>query len=104
MRQRVENDTRTALPEDQDASIALPSALFRELSSTTEVGIGFTFYETAVLFPLPEGSPSNLAISGSPVIGALVGGQNFTNLSTPVTIFLRLNQTVCMPSTLFNMT
>ena len=103
MRQRVENDTRTALPEDQDASIALPSALFRELSSTTEVGIGFTFYETAVLFPLPEGSPSNLAI-GSPVIGALVGGQNFTNLSTPVTIFLRLNQTVCMPSTLFNMT
>ena len=101
MRQRVENDTlRTALPEDQNASIALPSALFRQLSNITEVGIGFTFYETAALFPLPEGSPSNITI-GSPVIGALVAGQNFTSLSDPVNISLRLNQTVCIPSALF---
>ena len=84
----------TALPEDQDASIALPASLFRKLN-TMEVGIGFTFYETAALFPLPEGSPSNITI-GSPVIGALVGGQNFTDLSDPVNIFLRLTQTdVC---------
>ena len=94
MSQSVENGTMSALPEGQDASIALPASLFRELN-TTEVGIGFTFYEMAALFLLPEGSPSNITI-GSPVIGALVAGQNFTDLSDPVNIFLRLTQTdVC---------
>ena len=58
------------------------------------VGIGFTFYETAALFPLLEDSPT----IGSPVIGALVvpGRFNFSDLSENVTIFLRLTQTVCM--------
>lgn len=83
------------LPEDQDASISLPSSLFAELQTTTDVGLGFTFYRTAALFPLPEDSPSNLTI-GSSVIGALVGGQSISNLSQPVTIFLRLTQPVCV--------
>ena len=100
MSQRVENGTMSALPEDQDASIALPASLFRELGNIAEVGIGFTFYEMAALFPLPEGSPSNITI-GSSVIGALVAGQNFTNLSDPVNIFLRLTQTdVCQMLTI----
>ena len=92
----VENDTVIALPEDLDASISLPPSLFSKLVpvNTTEVGIGFTFYETAALFPLPEGSPSNLTI-GSPVIGALVGGQSFSDLQDPVIIFLRLTHQVC---------
>ena len=85
----VVNVTTTALQEDQDASISLPPSLFAELGNATEVGVGFTFYETAALFPLPEGSPSNLTV-GSSVIGALVGGQSFSNLRDPVTIFLRL--------------
>ena len=85
----VVNVTTTTLPEDQDASIYLPPSLFAELENATEVGVGFTFYETAALFPLPEGSPSNLTI-GSSVIGALVGSQSFSNLHDPVTIFLRL--------------
>ena len=92
----VENDTVIALPEAQDASISLPPSFFAKLDlmNTTEVGIGFTFYETAALFPLPEGSPSNLTI-GSSVIGALVGGQSFSDLQDPVTIFFRLAHQVC---------
>ena len=87
----VVNVTTTTLPE---ASISLPPSLFAELENATEVGVGFTFYETPALFPLPEGSPSNLTI-GSSVIGALVGGQSFSNLRDPVTIFLRLTLPVC---------
>ena len=55
--------------------------------------MGFTFYELATLFPLPEGSPSDLTI-GSSVIGALVGGQSFSDLQDPVVIFLRLTSQV----------
>ena len=91
----VVNVTTTTLQEDQDASISLPPSLFAELGNATEVGVGFTFYETAALFPLPEGSPSNLTV-GSSVIGALVGGQSFSNLRDPVTIFLRLTLPVCL--------
>ena len=89
----LQNSTITTLPQDQDAAISLPPSLF-QLVNTTEVGIGFTFYETAALFPLPEGSPSNLTV-GSPVIGALVVGQSFSDLQDPVTIFLRLTRQVC---------
>ena len=89
--------TITTLQEDQDAAISLPPSLFADLDlvNTTEVGIGFTFYETAALFPLPEGSPSNLTI-GSSVIGALVGGQSFSDLQDPVIIFLHLTNQVCV--------
>ena len=90
----TENSTIT---ESQDASISIPSSLFAELElvNATKVGMGFTFYETATLFPLPEGSPSNLTI-GSPVIGALVAGQSFSDLQDPVMIFLRLTSQVCI--------
>ena len=93
----VGEGTITTLPEDQDAAISLPPSLFAELDllNTTEVGVGFTFYETVAMFPLPEGSPSNLTI-GSPVIGALVGGQSFSDLQGPVTIFLHLTSQVCV--------
>ena len=98
----VSNDrtatTMTALPVDQDASIILPASLFQR-TTTEVVGIGFTFYETAAFFPLPEDSPFNRTV-GSPVIGALVvpGRFNFSDLSENVTIFLRLTQTVRMPT------
>ena len=93
----VGEGTITTLPEDQDAAISLPPSLFAELDllNTTEVGIGFTFYETAALFPLAEGSPSNLTV-GSSVVGALVGGQSFSGLQVPVTIFLQLTSQVCV--------
>ena len=90
----IRNSTITTLPQDQDAAISLPPSLF-DLVNTTEVGIGFIFYETAALFPLPEGSPSNLTI-GSSVIGALVAGQSFSDLQDPVMIFFCLTRQVCM--------
>ena len=90
----VANDTTTTLPEIQAASIFLPPSLFAKLENTTKVGIGFTFYETAALFPLPDGSPSNLTIA-SAVIGALVAGQSFFNLPEPVNISLHLTIPVC---------
>ena len=96
----VGGGTTTTLPDDQNASIALPQSLFEdlELVNTMTVGIGFTFYiyiyETAALFPLPEGSPSNLTI-GSPVIVAFVASQNVSDLHDP--IIFRLSQPVCMP-------
>ena len=89
--------TMTTLAEDQDVSITLPASLFGRLSTTDAVGIAITFYSTSSLFPLPKDSPSNLTI-GSHVIGALVGGQTFSNLREPITIFFRLIQPVCMLS------
>ena len=81
------------LPEDQDASIALPPSLFMRISGS-EVGIVFTFYETATLFPLPDETCNNLTV-GSAVIGALVAGHSFTDLRDPVIILLRLINQVC---------
>ena len=91
--------TVTTLAEDQDASITLPASLFGGLNTTNVVGIAITFYSSSSLFPFPEDFPSNCTI-GSPVIGALVGGQNFrtSNLSESITISFRLIQPVCMPS------
>ena len=89
--------TTTTLAEDQDVSITLPASLFGRLNTTDAVGMAITFYSTSNLFPLPEDSPSSLTI-GSHVIGALVGGQTFSNLSEPITIFFLLIQPVCMLS------
>ena len=89
--------TMTTLEDDQDVSITLPASLFGRLNTTDVVGIAITFYSNSSLFPLPEDSPSNSTI-GSPVIGALVGGQNFSNLSENITIFFRLTEPVCMLS------
>ena len=90
----TENSTIT---ESQDASISLPPSLFAELElvNTTIVGMGFTFYEMATLFPLPEGSPFDPTI-GSPVIGALVADQSVSDLQDPVVISLRLTSQVCI--------
>ena len=87
----------SSITESQDASISLPPSLFAELKlvNSTKVGMGFTFYQTATLFPLPEGSPSDLTV-GSSVIGALVAGQSVSDLQDPVMIFLRLTSQVCI--------
>ena len=89
--------TMTTLEEDQDVSITLPASLFGRLNTTDVVGIAITFYSNTSLFSLPEDPSSNSTI-GSPVIGALVGGQTFSNLSENITIFFRLTQPVCMLS------
>ena len=84
----IQDGSSTSLPSGQAASVALPPSLFSQVADTS-VGIGFTFYETAALFPLPDDSPDNLTIA-SAVIGALVAGQSFSNLTDPAIIFLQL--------------
>ena len=71
-------------------SITLPPTLFeREEVIDDEVGLAFTFYESANLFPLANGTNSDAAI-GSSVIGALIAGKDVLNLQDPVEIVLPL--------------
>ena len=76
------------------ASITLPPELFQGLRENrdTAVGLVFTAYTSSILFPLANTSdiPPNRSIR-TPVIGAIVVGQNETeNLTEPVLIDLTI--------------
>ena len=89
----VSTDSETAdLLTGVSAFIALPVSLFEEIN-TTDVGIFFTFYETAALFPLRGDLPDNFTV-GTTVIGATVAGEVFQNLSEPIVIILQLSDEV----------
>ena len=78
-------DTR----QDQIASIELPPEVFQGL--LTRAGLVFTVYNNSVLFPI--GNPNENRSIRSPVIGALVAGQNpLDDLTDPVQINLTLSQ------------
>ena len=71
-------------------AIRLPPSLFNLDQVTGEdVGLGFTFYESANLFPLANGTREGTTI-GTSVIGALVAGKDVLNLDDPVEITLSL--------------
>ena len=78
------------------ASLQLPDSLFSTptvADSTVGGGVGlvFLFFETAVLFPLPNVTRTDLQIRSS-VVGALLGGvTNISNLTDPVIITLPLD-------------
>ena len=75
--------------EDQIASIELPPEVFQGFN--TRAGLVFTIYNNSVLFPIGNAN-ENRSIR-SPVIGALVAGQNpLNNLTDPVQINLTLSQ------------
>ena len=84
----VSTDPDTADLIEQSAFIALPVSLFEEIN-TTDVGVFFTFYETAALFPLRGDLPDNFTV-GTSVIGAAVAGEIFQNLSEPIVITLQM--------------
>ena len=79
----------------QTASVELPPSLFHSISSnlTADVGIFFTVYRTASLFPISESSG---VIMVSPlVIGVTVAmGQQIRNLNDPVVLNFSLPNTV----------
>ena len=64
------------------------------------VGVVFTVYDSGVLFPItnateqvPGTNASITTVVGSPVLGITVGPRlNFSNLTVPVRILLRLNE------------
>lgn len=71
-------------------AISLPPSLFNQDQVTDEdVGLAFTFYESANLFPLANGTRGG-AVIGTSVLGALVAGKDVLNLDDPVQITLRL--------------
>ena len=88
----VSTDPETADIDGLAAFIALPVSLFEEVN-TTDVGIFFTFYETAALFPLRGDLLDNFTV-GTNVIGATVAGEVFENLSDPIIIILQLSDEV----------
>ena len=88
----VSTDPETADINDPSAFIALPVSLFEEVN-TTDVGIFFTFYDTAALFPLRDNLLDNFTV-GTSVIGATVAGEIFENLSDPIIIILQLSNEV----------
>lgn len=77
-------------------SISLPSSLFQRVkSNTNSIGIVFTLYEAATLFPVGESSRSSnnqtMTQVGSQIIAASVGENiEFEDLEDPVTVVLQL--------------
>ena len=82
----------SSLPE-LTASVELPPTLFSSISSNlTDVGIFFTVYKTASLFPIADSSGD---IKVSPlVIGVTVAGQQIRNLTNPVVLNFSIPITV----------
>ena len=75
--------------EDPIASIQLPPEVFQGLRRDMDPGLVFTAYINSVLFPVSN-SNGTMEIR-SPVIGALVAGQDPPqNLSTPVQVVFLL--------------
>ena len=77
--------------------ISLPPSLFNQDQVIDEdVGLAFTFYESANLFPLANGTRKS-ALIGTSVIGALLAGKGeVVNLDDPVTITFTLLSEVTM--------
>ena len=77
------------------ASIQLPGSLFNMDKVTNSnvgggIGLVFSFFETPVLFPLPNGTQRDVEIRSS-IIGALLGGTgSVTDLVDPVIITLEI--------------
>ena len=90
---KVSTDPETAdLLTSPSAFLALPVSLFEDIN-TTDVGIFFTFYDTAALFPLRGDQPDNFTV-GTNVIGAAVAGEIIEDLSEPAIIILQLSNEV----------
>lgn len=91
------NDDNRAPPESTNVvMISLPPTLFDQVfdpASDEDVGLAFTFYESANLFPLANGTGRS-AVIGSSVVGAIVAGKPVLDLPDPVIIVLPLLDSV----------
>ena len=80
------------MSDDSPNSITLLQSLFEDLDNAS-ASVFFTLYETAVFFPLAEGSQEDTTV-GTSVIAAAVAGRDITNLQENVTILLQLENPV----------
>ena len=90
-----DQDTAGQLTPEDDATINLPSSLFRQIANRSTVGLFFALYNDATLFPVGERNTNNARLIqtqvGSHVLAATVGeGIRFENLEENVTLALRL--------------
>lgn len=86
------------LSPQQDAIISLPASLFERFHDRENIGMFFSFYETATLFPLvrrsnTSGMARKLKYSkvGTQVVGATVNtSKELLDLEEPVTVIFQL--------------
>ena len=83
------------LTPQQVGAISLPASLFRRVNDRENVGVFFTFYESATLFPVGGGSSDREALRqtqvGSQVLAATVdSAKELIDLEESVTIVFRL--------------
>ena len=79
----------STLSENETAAVFLPASLFQSITDRNSIGSFFAVYNSGALFPTTNAT----AVVGSPVLAATVGsGLNFSNLTEPVSILLRLNE------------
>ena len=101
-------DEEELLAPEEIAAAFVPPSLFEQFESdagSREVGIVFSLYESSSLFPIAresdlpttaenEDNGGIMSQVGSPVVAATVsagGRTEFSNLTDPVTVVLRLN-------------
>ena len=68
-------------------SVYLPPAVFENVTTPT-VGLLFTYYREAFLFPLSKQSESDALAAASPVIGISLAGYNISFASEPILLTL----------------
>ena len=82
------------------AATFLPASLFQSITNRTSVGMVFVVYDSGALFPITnateqvQGTNASITtIVGAPILSATVGSkQNFSNLTEPVRVLLRLHE------------
>ena len=84
----------TSLDSGEIATAFLPPGQFEELEERNELegqdaGIIFAIYDDGILFPIDRGG--EMAAVGTPVVSAIIAGQEVENLENNVLIILRLN-------------
>ena len=74
------------------SSIQLPTSTLDDTDIREDVGLVFTYYDTASLFPLDIDNSTTVVASS--IIGAIVGSKMVANLEENVTILLPLKNLV----------
>ena len=79
------------LHPQQDSAVSLPASLFRRFHDRENIGIYFTIYESATLFPVNDSKvPGEQTKVGSQVVGINVdSSQDLVDLEEPIIIVLR---------------
>lgn len=70
-------------------SVYLPPAVFENITAPT-IGLLFTYYREAFLFPVSKQSESDSLAAASPVVGISLTGYDISLVSEPIVLTLPL--------------